>query len=259
MMNLKHLTYTSALWFALAAPASAAEPQLVFDRGLPQANLNMVSGENRSNIKWSLGPDGFLGDDFVIGAPGEHWVIDSIRTWAVPEIAVNSSKHLGDLFQDVRLYFGTTEGGLSPIASGRFTPGTDATDNSNISVTDATAAGAIPYDNLGTALRVSQLDFANLNRTVDGGTHYRFGVWGMGRAIPGQDSKTYLWFNHASNAAKAATTQDGADNTMLMFGTGGEFSGTFTSEGNGWDKASDVNIQVFAHRVGVRAGQTPTR
>ena len=53
-------------------PVMAAEPQLVVDRGLPQANLNNSSGSARSNVRWAVPADGFLGDDFTIGAPGER-------------------------------------------------------------------------------------------------------------------------------------------------------------------------------------------
>ena len=55
-------------------------------------------------------------------------------------------------------------------------------------------------------------------------------------------------FVHASNAALSGSPQDGADDTMLwvniLNGTAG-VPETWTSLGNGWDKASDVNVQVF--------------
>ena len=51
-----------------------------------------------------------------------------------------------------------------------------------------------------------------------GGSKTRFGVWGMGRSVPGEDGKaTYMWFNHGSNAALSGTRQDGADGMMLIF------------------------------------------
>jgi len=32
--------------------------------------------------------------------------------------------------------------------------------------------------------------------------------------------------------------------------------GKFNTEGNGWDKSADINVQVFAHRVDPHRGQT---
>jgi hypothetical protein len=84
---------------------------------------------------------------------------------------------------------------------------------------------------------------------VDGGVKYRFGVWGMGRPIPEREGKTYAWFNHASSAPLSASTQDGADGEMFLFDGGGRFEGAFHGAGAGWDKDSDINVQVFAHRV----------
>src|SRR5215469_15837390 len=91
---------------SLASGIWAADSALVVDRGLPQANLNNVSGAARSNVRWASGDTGFMGDHFTIGAAGEKWVIDSIRTWAVPGLSEVDPDHLGDFYEDVRLYFG---------------------------------------------------------------------------------------------------------------------------------------------------------
>src|SRR5579871_1477718 len=98
MMSLRNSILTVCL---LALPALAADPVLVVDRGLPQSNLNDAAGASRSNVRWGWHDHGFLGDDFTIGAPGEHWVIDAIRTWAVPGTAEVNLPHLGDYYQDV--------------------------------------------------------------------------------------------------------------------------------------------------------------
>src|SRR5580658_4154392 len=82
----------------------AAGPALLVDRGLPQANLNNTAGDYRSNIRWSLYDSGFLGDDFTVGAAGESWVIDTVRVWTVPGVTKIDPEHLGDFYQDVRLY-----------------------------------------------------------------------------------------------------------------------------------------------------------
>jgi hypothetical protein len=232
---------------AMLGPALAADSVLVVDRGLPQINLNNSSGTVRSNVRWSWQDYGFLGDDFTIGAPGERWVIDTIRTWAVPGGAEANLQHLGDFFQDVRLHFGASD--VTPVATAQLSPGSEQTSNADVRVSDASAAGALLYDDFGTRLRVWQIDFGNLNLTVEGGTKYRFGVWGMGRPKPGTEGKAFTWYNHASNAAFSGNRQEGADGVMLLFDAAGRSEGTFNGEGNGWDKPSDINVQVFAHRV----------
>jgi hypothetical protein len=240
-----------AALFLFVLPALPADkPQLVVDRGLPQVNLNNTSGDSRANVRWSGDGNGFVGDDFTIGAPGETWVIDAIRTWAVPQITTTSTKHLGDLYQDVRLYFGTAGNALTPVASGLLSEGSDQPDNTAIHITDTTAAGAIPYDDFGKNLRVYEIHFSHLNRVVQGGIRYGFGVFGMGRAIPdNQDGKIYLWFNLASNAQLSANQQDGADGVLLLYDGAGKSEGTFDSNGKQWNKSSDMNVQVFAHRM----------
>jgi hypothetical protein len=232
---------------SLALPLMAADSALVVDRGLPQTNLNNASGPVRSNVRWGYQQHGFLGDDFTIGAAGEHWVIDAIRTWAVPGAAEFNLPHLGDYFKDVRLHFGT--GDLTPVATAQLAEGSDDTTSANVRISDS---GAMPYDDFGTPLRVWQIDFTNLNLQVDGGVVYRFGVWGNGRPVPGHDGKTFMWYNHASNAGLSGARQDAADGNMLRFDAAGRFEGSFTAKGNGWDKAADINVQVFAHRVDLK-------
>jgi hypothetical protein len=239
-------------WLALASSAWAADSMLVVDRGLPSDNLNNVSGAARSNVRWASGDSGFLGDHFRLGARGEKWVIDSIRTWAVPGLEEVDPDHLGDFYQDVRLYFGAAGGDLTPIASALLSPGNDESGHPNVRITEATGTGTPLYDNFGKFLRVWQIDFTGLNLSIEGGVNYNFGVWGMGREIPGSDGKGYMWFNHASNAALSSARHDGADGVMLLFDGSGKATGEFTGQGNGWDKSSDVNVQVFGHRLSGR-------
>jgi hypothetical protein len=241
-----------AAGLALASAAWAADTALVVDRGLPQANVNNVSGAARSNVRWNNDEQGFLGDNFTVGTRGEQWVIDSIRTWSVPGLREIDPDHLGDFFQDVRLYIGASGGSLTPRAAALLSPGNDEASDANVRISEATGAGASLYDDFGAALRVWQIDFSGLNLVVEGGVPYSFGVWGIGRAVPGGNGKTYQWFNHASNASLSGARQDGADGMMLLFDGSGKALGSFNAQGNGWDKTSDINVQVFAHRVGGR-------
>jgi hypothetical protein len=226
---------------------------MVVDRGLPQTNLNNVAGAARSNVRWGIDDQAFVGDSFVIGAPGEKWVIDSIRTWTVPGQKNLDPDHLGDFYQDVRLYLGANGSAVTPIVSAILSPGNDETNNSKVRISEATRAGAMLYDEFGRALRIWQIDFGGLALPVAGGATYNFGVWGIGRAVPGQADKTFEWFNHASNASLSGVHQDGADGLLRLFDGTGKPQGDFNGEGNGWDKGADLNIQVFAHRIGARA------
>ena len=40
---------------------------------------------------------------------------------------------------------------------------------------------------------------------------------------------------------------------MLIFDGAGRADGTLRAEDKDWDKPSDINVQVFAHRVGAPA------
>ncbi len=230
-------------------PVFAADSTPVVDRGLPQINLNNSSGPVRSNVRWSWYEQGFVGDTFKLGSPGELWIIDSIRTWTVPGSSDERASQLGDFYQDVRLYFGKSSGDLTPVAAGALMPGRSATANPNIQVSEPRQSAAVLYDDFGTDLPIWQLDFSNLNLVVDGGTSYSFGVWGNGRPVPGTAGKSYQWFNHASNAALSGTPQDSADGLMLLFDAAGRSQGTLNANGSGWDKSADINVQVFAHPV----------
>src|SRR5262245_39794519 len=216
---------TLASLLLCALPAIAADSVLVVDRGLPLSNLNNASGSVRSNVRWSGDNQGFIGDDFTIGAAGEHWVIDSIRTWAVP--GANAAR-LSDSYQDVRLYLSTFSGDVTPVATAQLAEGSDEVSNPNIRISEATRDGALLYDDFGTSLRIWQIDFTNLNVAVRGGSKTRFGVWGLGRT--GQDGKAYMWLNHGSNAAISGTRQDGADGMMLIFDGAGRTDGTLRAE-----------------------------
>ena len=235
------------LGFVVCLPVFAASSELAVDRGLPQINLNNSSGTVRSNVRWGWYDQGFVGDTFTLGSPGERWVIDSIRTWTVPGDSNGQPAQLGDYYQDVRLYFGKSND-VTPFAAAALTPGSNETGNPNIRITEASQNGAPPYDDFGTSLRVWQVEFNHLNLMVEGGGTYRFGVWGAGRQIAGSD-KSYAWFNHASNAGLSGAPQEAASGSMLLFDAGGRFQGNFNSQGSGWDKPADINVQVIAHPV----------
>jgi hypothetical protein len=205
------------------ASAASAGPLMLVDRGLPTANLNNVAGANRSNVAWvdggftsSTAPYIVFGDTFQ-NTSSQTWTIDTIRLWTV----------------------GTTTtavlwGGIAGSTIGV--------------VSDATYIGGATYQgSSGSSWTMHQVDFS-VNITLAAGQTYSFFFDGTGGqyGIP---------FVHASNAALSGSPQDGSDNWMLQGTVSGGSVGNvlaWTSDSHvpgalngGWDKPSDVNVQVF--------------
>jgi len=74
-------------------------------------------------------------------------------------------------------------------------------------------------------------------------------------AVDGIDAGlSQYWFAHASNAARSGTTQQGVDDSMYWFSGNAldstvTLGGAWSSDGYGWDKASDHNVRVWAAQV----------
>ena len=228
---------------------------LVIDRGLPVENLNNVAGTSRSNVAWDFAPaETYIsGDDFVLPDPGASatkWRIDTIRVWVV---AGNTNAtppfELGDRYDTVSLFLG--EAGPVGTSIGRVkTAGiianSHATNNSDVIITPVTYSNGEDYQtSSGDFVQIWQIDFNNL------------GVFNPGPlvfAVDGVGPNDAYWFNHASNAALSGSTQQGSNNEMLWFtgnaaDTSVTLGGTWDSNGYGWDKSSDHNIQVFATAI----------
>lgn len=235
----------AAAGVVLESSTGPAHGALLFSRGLPAENLNS-SGGDRSNIRWDTGANnqGFYGDDFTIGTAGETYALDKIRTWIVPGLSIGDPGNLGEWFESVTLFTGDGSGSdISPVAT---------TDNfindSNVTFTQVTYPDGANYNNFGEEVNIWQVDFNNLNWEIAGGEEYRFGVRGVGRQVPGQDF-FYPAYIHGSNAALSGSPQEGADDRFLEFDDLGTFLGTVDTLGNGWDKSSDINVQIFGKVV----------
>lgn len=203
----------------------ASASPLLFDRGLPTANLNNdagVAGVDRSNVAWAFGADTALrylaGDDFTLGGSGDY-LVDTIRVWSVANSA------------GLSLWFGAEDGTLSQLSSPTIT---------SVTYSD----GSAYQRSSGPFTQIYQLDFS-LNQVLSGATTYQFFLDGPSAA----NSAAYA-FLHSSNAALSGSTQQGADNQYLwaqgaVAGGAVTFGGTIDSNGDGWDKSSDGNVQVF--------------
>jgi hypothetical protein len=254
MKKLQIAIFTISL--AAALPASAA---MIVDRGLPTANLNDTAGANRSNVSWGE-PDlsYFDGDTFTVPSTGT-WSVDTIRVWFVGYGANNNANltddtFLGDQhFGNLSLYVGGVGSSLNRVSMASFaTVGSDATSNPNVVATRVQYNGGVgtelDYGNSGPAggpyLTIVQLDFNNLNLDFAGGTQVQFGM---------QTDGDYT-LSHASNALLSGSTQDQANGLYYQFLVGvnpatATFVSTVDSSVVGWDKSSDINVQVFASPV----------
>ncbi len=230
-MYMTRILRQVALCAALGASTSfigiASASPLLVDRGLPTTNLNNAAGADRSNVAWAFsqytsGDYWMVGDTFT-NTSNRTWVIDTVRLWTV----------------------GTTDsailrGGVSGQAVGVIS-----------ATTYGDAFTSIYQGSSGSMVSMYQVDFA-VNIVLAAGESYDFFLDGSGSAGSGQG--TSIPFVHASNAARSGSPQDGADDQMLYANVvGGVVDtasiGAWTSLGNGWDKASDVNVQVFGNAV----------
>jgi hypothetical protein len=213
-----------------------ADP-IVFDRGLPTANLNNAAGANRSNVAWGDTPDWFLGDDFAISGSGAYNV-SSIRTWVLGGNVPGDD--LATLYSSLSLRLGP--GGPNAMTQS-FT---------SFTATKVQYADASNYQNTsGTFRDLWQLDWNTAGLVVNAGDLTNFGVSGVtttaGQAALGFANVVFL---HSSNAALSGSTQEGADGQLRGWeNVSGAWSYDYNSNGNGWDKVSDANIQVFAAPV----------
>lgn len=234
----------------LMASAAAQAAPVVFDRGLPVTNLNNGAGASRSNVAWGFGestPAYYSGDNFTLGAG--NWNVSTVRVWAIIGATSDTSPSLiADRFSSISLYTGdgaTLTNRLSGNTVG------NSTDNADISITKVNYSSGANYDSFGTMVNIFEIDFNNLNWLITGGVTQNFSVAGVDK--PG-DQTFRPFFMHASNAALGGATADGADGKYAAYyqdGVNLTFDGLIDSglPGNGWDKSSDINVQVEASAV----------
>jgi hypothetical protein len=220
---------------------------LIFDRGLPTANLNNAAGADRSNVAWADyspygGANWAIGDDFNFGSTGTFQISD-LRVW----IVATDSQPLSDMWSDLTLFGGGTDASEIAALSTVSTSGSDP----NVSITPVTYADGSSYQGTsGDYINIYQVDFLNLNWTVDGDTTYTFFIGGT----PTSDNTSLYGgvspFLSASNAALSGSTQQGADNLAreISYDGSNNVLSTDSWDSNAigiWDKSSDINVQVF--------------
>jgi hypothetical protein len=202
-----------------------------FDRGLPTENLNNEAGDDRSNIEWSdveTPPETpwLPGDDFTLAGNGSY-VVSNIRVWSTDSTGLS------------------LWGGLAGSPIGQI-----STTYTALPVTYAN--GETYQTSAGDFLPLYQIDF-DVNIRLNGGAKYQYFLDGPAIA-DGSDFRGPRL--HASNAPLSGSLQTGADDIFLFMGNDGTVytwntltgGGTYCPGCVGWNKTSDGNVQVFAHR-----------
>ena len=238
-----------ALAGALGVSADVQASTLVVDRGLPEKNLNNAAGGNRSNVAWGFNGAFHSGDTFSLPSTGNpslpSWRVDKLTTWFVSG-SPQDNFQLDSRFSEISLFLGTDNGAgasIDRVANSSITG--NAAGAANVTITPVTYSGGQNYQGSGGGdIQLWQVDFTDLGSFSAG--DYAFSVAGLPEDDP--------FFNHASNAALGGVTADGADDQYAWFsGSAADSSltlgGFFDSNGNGWDKSSDINVQVYASPV----------
>lgn len=231
----------------------ASASSLVIDRGLPDANLNNAAGGDRSNVAWGFNGDYLSGDDFTLGSTGDpsrpSWRIDKLSLWVVAGSA-DPAATLGDTFSSISLFLGPDNGSIDQAKTATLTG--NSTNNADVSVSKVAYPGtSLDYQGSGGGfLNIFQVDFTNLGTFSPGELLFSLGGDPQDGANP---------FLHASNAALSGTQQDGADGMYRWFAGNGldssvTIGGMFDSDGNGWDKSSDINVQIYATAIPLPTG-----
>lgn len=213
---------------------------LVFDRGLPTANLNNAAGANESNIEWAdieTPPETpwLPGDDFTLAGSGPY-TITKIRVWSTDNAGLSLR--------------GGVAGGAIGVISSTYT------------ATPVTYANSQTYQtSAGPFLPLYQIDFS-VNIALNGGVTYQYFLGGPSTPSGTDFQGVHL---HGSNAALSGPTQTGANNTFLFLGNDGTVytwnsatgGGTYCPGCVGWNKTSDGNVQVFAAAPAAPAAPAP--
>jgi hypothetical protein len=239
----------AALAVFAAVPVMA--DSLLLDRGLPTANLNNAAGGNRSNVAWADAPyaglNWAIGDTFNLNMSGTYNVSD-IRVWMIG----TGSDPLSAMWSDLTLFVGGgTPSSVAPVTAAS-------------TVSKVTYVGGSSYQGYsGGLIDIYQVDFA-VNLALLGNADYSFFVGGTPTE---QNIALYPSYGgvspflHSSNAALSGSPQQGADNLVWEIGYNSTLDvlkmDSFSTLGNGWDKPSDVNVQIIGAPVPLPAAVWP--
>jgi hypothetical protein len=177
------------------------------------------------------GTQGFLADDFQVGAVEEDWVIDHIRLWIARDTKATSPRAAGELFTRITLF-----GGIAPDLP---TAGEVTCDCHNLpKLRTLTFAGGAALDTEGSTFTVTrqadgtdlwQLDFKDLKWSVPGARPIQFGLLAASRS--GQDTPLYY-----------LGSAPGSGQHLRIFSDDGRIQGPLAQSDPG-----RVDVQVWGH------------
>ena len=172
------------LWiFAACALALNTSAQMLI------ANRASTSGANQY-LSLPKGTEGFLADDFQVGAADEDWIIDHIRLWMVPDPKATTGHAPGELFIKIALFGGIAPGLAAPgevtcdchnlpaLRTAFFKPGDPAFNTPGDSLTSVRQAEGPD---------LWQIDLEDLKWSVPGAKPIQFGILATPRA--GQETQ----------------------------------------------------------------------
>jgi hypothetical protein len=218
---MKKTILVTIVALAVANAQHLSADTMLVDRGLPVINLNNVAGASRSNVDWGSVSSGSLVGDTFTNTSSLTWSLSTIRIWTDGLLATPPTAKLWGGIN------GTTPFGLL-AASGSLS----AVNYANGEGYQATG---------GDFYQLFQVDFS-VNIQLAAGQTFSFFLDGADPSYP-----PYI-FAEASNAALGGSPHDGADGLMLKADVVGAALANvtmWTSLGDGWDKSSDLNVQVF--------------
>lgn len=228
----------------------ASASPIIFTRALPSStNTNNAAGSNRSNVSWGNqvfnGTYFMVGDDIqlafspITGTGGFN--IDSISVFEIGNTASACSTCPAPAgsaptleFSSLTLFLGTAYTTLVPLTS-----------TYTSQFVQYQPAGTNYQGSSGTFFPIYKITFP-VNLTVGPTDNLGFAV----NAVPNGGNQFFL---HASNAALSGTEQDGADNFYELYcgntaspstTTSASYCELVDSNGNGFDKSSDINVEV---------------
>jgi hypothetical protein len=229
----------------IASPPVASGSTIIFQRALPNINLNDAAGANRSNISWlsgqlSSGTYFTTGDDFTFTGAGA--MVSSITIYEVANNPVGSGSASlpGNEFSSMTLYVGPQMGTLNTA---------DITYNAAQIASNSTQV----FYNGGVNYQSNTGFFPLYAVTFNLSTPMFFSAGTYGFAVDATATNAgYGLFLAGSNAALSGAIEQGADNNYIFDGAPAKgqipsFAG-FCDSGNvscgGWDKSSDLNVLV---------------
>ena len=223
-------------------------------------NINDAAGANRTNIAWmnqdgsSVPPERFVnGDEFYAPPPAVlgTWIVRSVTVWSV---ATYPTETLGDEFSSVTLYGGTSGVPMVVRSTGGLSAGSNT--NSNPNITHTRVWYNPPTNDLQYAIGPvgEETEFpiymTTFNLTtpwyVTPGSLVQLAVDGVGRA-PDLNTFYGYWFAHGCNAATCNVAMDDPDNLYFVMDTNNLADTAYAyidTNGNGWDKSTDLNMTI---------------